>query len=198
MAKIIVFEGPDRVGKATQSKILVERLSMLGCKVIRVEVPVRNFFHEFIYNMLDTGSAKKHPNFFQILQTFNRMLFQLTTLKKLCDENDYVVFDRWSLSTLVYGTAGNANTLLNKFLFSIIKKPDYTIIINGLPKTKEMRDSYEKDNDIQRKVRALYSNYAEKNEGCCTMFNSISPIDVLSIKIINLLFEKNIIDYRGH
>lgn len=161
MAKLIAFEGPDRVGKATQSKLMLETLTSLGYRAVRVEVPVQNFLHKYIYKMLKNGVAKNHPYFFQFIQVMNRVVFQLFALPKLERENDYVIFDRWSPSTWVYGLATGVNRTYVEAMLYPIRKPDYTIVLNGRAQVQEMRDDYEKDNSLQSRVRDLYVDYAD-------------------------------------
>ena len=45
MSKIIVVEGPDRVGKATQSRMLKEKLTFLGKRAKIIEVPIKSPFN---------------------------------------------------------------------------------------------------------------------------------------------------------
>jgi dTMP kinase len=162
-AKLIAFDGPDRVGKATQSTMLVELLKSSGYRAIRIEVPVKNCLHELIYVMLKDGSAKEYPHFFQALQVANRLLFQIFDLPRLMRENDYIILDRWSSSTWVYGRATGLDQQYVERLTSFVRKPDFTIILNGEPQVTETRDVYEADATLQKSVRNLYYEYATLN-----------------------------------
>jgi thymidylate kinase len=172
MAKVIVYEGPDRVGKATQSKMMVESLRSLGFKATRIEVPVKNFLHPRIYGMLKSGFAAKHPYFFQAVQVANRRVFQLLDLPQIMKDNDYVIFDRWSPSTWVYGLATGLPRWYVEFLLVGIKDPDYVVILNGIPHVNEMRDVYEKDHELQARVRNLYLTYANEHPDICSVIEA--------------------------
>jgi len=157
MAKLIVIEGPDKVGKETQTKMLVEYLQSCGKRVIRVEVPVHDkLTHRLIYWMLKNGLAKKTPTLFQGIQYFNKKIFQMFKLPRLNEYYDYVIMDRWSLSSIVYGIAGGANSSLLVKLASFLKKPDATIILHGKPHIDRKDDLFESDDELQTKVRDMY------------------------------------------
>jgi thymidylate kinase len=191
--KIIAISGPDRIGKATQSKMLTEILNISGYKAVRIEVPVKNFLHKHIYSMLRSGSAKTYPHFFQCLQTANRVVFQLFKLPKLLRENDYVILDRWSVSSWVYGLATGLSNRFVTTLLSLVKKPDYTIILNGPARVKETRDVYEADLDLQRRVRVYYDLYALENEDSVTLINATQSKQDVFEQIVNVLKQQGLV-----
>ena len=109
-AKLVVIEGPDRVGKETQALRLQVFLEAKGLRVKSVEVPFRDYSTYYvIYWMLRSGSAVRWPNAFQTIQFLNKLSYQtFFFLFHLC-VCDYVIFDRWTLSSKVYGPAGGAS-----------------------------------------------------------------------------------------
>lgn len=168
--KILVIEGPDKMGKNTQSTMLLLALNtppdvkpVFGqTKACLVEVPTRGFTYKLIYWMLSNSLAKRLPNTFQFVQFMNKYSFQLFKLPKLLKENDYVILDRWSLSGLVYGAATGVNLRFNAWLFSKMKYPDLTLVMHGssFRRKSEDDDSYESDNDLQKRVKDLYYTQA--------------------------------------
>jgi thymidylate kinase len=163
MAKIVVFEGPDKVGKETQSKLLNQTLLNSGYRTIRVEVPSKMCprTHKLIYKMLHNGAAKRWPNVFQFVQFLNKWLFQLTVLPSLLRANDVVIFDRWSLSAVIYGGATGVNAALNMWLYNRLMKADVTVVFSGKSYRRNTADdSYEKDNELQARVKQAYSEWA--------------------------------------
>lgn len=198
MAKIIVYEGPDRVGKATQSKLMTSSLQSLGYRATRIEVPIANFLHPKIYSMLKSGFALKHPYFFQAIQVLNRFVFQLTAFRKMMKENDFIIFDRWSPSTWVYGLATGLPKWYVEFLLFGIKKPDYVVILNGMPHVTEMRDVYEKDVDLQSRVRDLYRIYAEKNGDRCDIIEANQDRKEVLEQAFQGLRRAKVIENRSH
>lgn len=180
-AKIIVVEGPDAVGKFTQTKLLEEHYRLAGKKVLRIQVPIMDgITYTMIYGALKTGLAGKYPNFFQVLNTLNRIIFQFTALPILKLFYDYIIFDRWALSTVVYGDASGADPDLTRKLYSWVIKPDFTIIINGPSHARFVRDTYEKDTNLQRLVRVGYADWYSKNpqNSALVLSNGGTAIDI--------------------
>jgi thymidylate kinase len=162
MAKLIVIEGPDKVGKETQSKLLTAYLKHNGHRATLVEVPFNdNFTHKAIYWMLRKGIAKSMPNLFQWTQYINKRIFQTYQLPELEADNDFVVLDRWALSAIVYGCAGGANPQWTRELCSRLRKPDLTIVLHGRSHIDRKDDVYEKDDTLQARVRVLYADHGK-------------------------------------
>jgi len=194
MAKLIAICGADKCGKATQSTLLVETLRARGHTAVRVEVATktRSITYRLIYWMLRNGLAKRHANVFQFVQFLNKFLFQLFDLPKLMAANDYVVFDRWALSALAYGPVTNVNATFNRFLYSLLKKPDITLILNGTSfKRNSVDDSYEKDTELQTTVNKMYAHLGDALE-IPVIFNGGTK-DETQQKIIAVLFHYGVI-----
>lgn len=193
MAKIIVVEGPDKVGKETQTKMLVEYLESCGKRVIRIEVPVHDkMTHGLIYWMLRNGLAAKMPNLFQGVQFFNKKIFQAFKLSRLNEYYDYVIMDRWSLSSTVYGLAGGANSALLAKFASSLTKPDLTIVLHGPPHIDRKDDRFESDNELQAKVRDFYWDLSLGREDHALIFakgtrEEVHSNIVWALKVKNLL-----------
>lgn len=163
MSKVIVIEGPDRVGKHTQCNILAQRFKEAGKKATVVEVPIRGHVtYRMIYWMLKNGSAKSFPKTFQLLQFLNRKFFQWFHLPFLKRKNHYIIFDRWSLSTCVYGAAEGVPESFTLFLKRLLLEPHFTIVLTGKGFMKSPDDVYEADTDLQRRVNELYCVWATR------------------------------------
>lgn len=178
---IIVIEGPDQVGKATQTKMLAQRFRLLGSSVAQVEIPFKDpLIRPLIYWMLANGSAKKYPNLFQFVQFFNKFIFQTIFLLPLMLNSDFIILDRWSISSIVYGDATGVNKAFNRFLFWFLVKADYTFILTGKTyKRNDAQDVYEKDDSLQNAVRIGYVDWALENpEGHFLISNEGTKEDV--------------------
>jgi thymidylate kinase len=202
MSKIIVIEGADRCGKFTQSNLLKGYIDSLGLKSTIVEVPIRSLVtYKVIYWMLHNGTAKRFPKIFQWFQFLNRKIFQTFTLPSLEMCNDVIIFDRWSLSTTVYGAAEGVPKGFTKKLADWLRKPDHTIILHGQSFNHVAEDVYEADNNLQRKVRALYAEWAANHPENCTLVNSRQSREVVHNYICSLLSSKGLLtmcDTRSH
>ena len=188
MSTYIAIEGPDRVGKHTQANLLKEYLLSKGKAVLLVEVPVKDkITHPVIYWMLRNGLAKNFPKVFQWLQVLNRKFFEKAVLSYAPSKYDYVIFDRWSLSTLVYGLAeGLPVSMLQKMHDSLLQ-PDATVVLLGHIEGLEARDSYEKDLSLQKRVGVLYRDWAVNNESI--MVNASQSVEQVHQQIVQRLVE---------
>jgi len=162
MAKIIAIEGADRCGKATQAAFLKGYIISTGKTATIVEVPIKDSItYHVIYWMLRNGLAKKFPKLFQWLQCHNRLIFQWTKLSQLEHQYDYIIFDRWSLSSVVYGRAEGVDAEYCEDLYRRLRKPDFTVLLLGASYAHEAEDVYEADSVLQQKVRGLYAEWGD-------------------------------------
>lgn len=189
MSKIIVLEGPDRCGKATQSKLLCDYINnVLKKRATVVEVPIKDIIiYKIIYWMLQNGLAKTFPKLFQLLQFLNRRIFQTFTLPRLESENDFIIMDRWSLSTLVYGIATGISEEFTEKLYYMLRIPDHTVLLLGDPLINETEDVYESDKDLQKKVKSYYGDWANLHPITSSVVNCNLPRQEVNSIIIKTL-----------
>ena len=184
MSKIIAIEGPDRCGKATQSKLLCARLISMGYAAKVVEVPIDdNVTHPIIYWMLGNGLAKKFPKLFQRLQVLNRQIFQATLLRDYEKTYDFVIFDRWSLSTTIYGLAAGLKKEYVDSLYTKLRVPDITFVLLGDAHPHTAEDVYEADAVLQWSVRQFYAAWASDNIDECCVLDCNQPRDWIAGEI---------------
>ena len=184
-AKFVVIEGADGTGKTTQAKLFAQSLVLDG-KTAYVKAPFNDYVTQpIIYGMLRRGTAKTRPNLFQFVHFVNKFMMQLTVLLFYWIMCDYVVLDRWRLSSLVYGVASGANTYFNRFLNAFLFKPHFTIIIDGkIHASNDVSDSYESDDDLQGIVRMKYREWAKNNNNKCFIVNNAGDKDRVHRHII--------------
>ena len=194
MAKMIVVEGPDRVGKFTQTKLLQKYITRIGLNAIVVEVPIRSAItYRVIYWMLQNGLAKTFPKIFQWFQFINRKIFQMYTLPILEEHYDFIVMDRWSLSTIIYGVAEGISEKYTVKFSKLLRTPDYTIILLGQAFPHKAEDFYEKDHNLQNLVRTGYKNWAIKNQNISTIIDCCQDRQQILKNICNILKFKKIL-----
>ncbi len=194
MSKIIVIEGPDRCGKATQAKLLRENLASFGMMSTIVEVPIHSALtYRIIYWMLQNGLAKKFPKMFQVFQFLNRKIFQILSMPGLERQYDVIIFDRWSLSTVVYGGASGVSQNFTMTLSKYLRQPDHTFILLGQSFPHEAEDVYEADKNLQEDVRIRYSLWAANNPDSTTMINCQQNKKKIAKQIREVLSSKKII-----
>jgi thymidylate kinase len=179
--QLLVVEGHDAAGKATQSKLLARNLQLHGINAVRVEVPClnRRWSYRLIYWMLRNGWAKRLPNVFQLVQFANKLAFQLWELPKLARDHEVVVLDRWNLSSVVYGLATGTNRWFVMFLYGLLRSADRTLVLSGRSFPRAGADTYEADSDLQVRVKQGYLAWAEAHpEDCIVVRNDRTVADV--------------------
>jgi thymidylate kinase len=167
MATLIAIEGPDKVGKETQSKLLANALRTFGHVTKRVEVPVRGgLTHKAIYWMLNNGHAFRHKTLFQFMQFMNILMFQESTLQELESLCDFIVLDRWKMSTDVYGKASGVDEKFVDQMVAQVREPAVTFVLLGDPFNDPRRgdDEYESNTEFQKKVREMYADRAKTSK----------------------------------
>jgi thymidylate kinase len=115
-AKLIVFEGPDGIGKSQLSTDLANWLNQQGTPALRLSFPgnAENTLGELVYQI-----HHKYRERFQI-PTMNPLSLQILHVAAHIDEIDrairpaidsgsWVILDRFWWSTWVYGMAAGAN-----------------------------------------------------------------------------------------
>ena len=195
MAKIIVVEGPDQTGKETQSKLLYNFLLNRGYRVTRVEVPYNDgLTYPAIYWMLRNGLAKSWPSLFQWVQYKNKLSFARNALQKLKETNDYIIFDRWALSGVIYGTAMGANNSVYAQYETLLEEAPVAVqfVMYGPALSNRKDDSYEADDSLQENVRKLYNRWALRFNNCVPL-QCNRPIQEVHNDIVRILEERNII-----
>jgi thymidylate kinase len=166
MAKIICFEGPDGVGKTTQAKILEEILINKDYKVKYYKLPSQTFIGRYIYQLLKNGFARKYQNIFQFINFIDKFVFQIYHL--LLNKYDYIILDRWKMSSVVYGRADGGNKKFLEFLSKFLINPDITFVFFGSDflQNKIQKDDYEKDVSILEKAKTFYLVYGYITDNC--------------------------------
>lgn len=161
VCRLIALEGIDRLGKSTQTKLLVDHLKKSGNRVAVVKSPYNDgVTFPLIYWMLGNGLARKLPNAFQVVHFINKLAFQWFVLPRLRKENDFIIFDRWKTSMYAYGVCDGANKKFTELMLGAIRDAECTILFDGDPHITTKGDSYENDRLYQTKVRAFYLNWA--------------------------------------
>jgi dTMP kinase len=153
----VAIEGCDKMGKATQAQLLAETLIQYGNLTVLVEIPRRSTITgDIIYWMLGNGLANKLPSLFQLAHSLNR--FQFQTFELFTGYFDYIIFDRWTSSSIAYGLATKVpEWLLNLFKYPLIV-PDLVIVLTGKKFSRGSDDSYEADTELQKSVSEKYSH----------------------------------------
>ncbi len=186
---LMALEGPDRLGKSTQAKLLADALSpsKYQFESCVVKIPYKDVYtYDRIYEMLFSGEAVEHPEVFQSFQALNRHIFQKDTLPKLASTHDLVILDRWNLSTKAYGTSGGVSVAATDSMLKGIEEPDLTFVFDGEPFAMDTeKDSYEEDNDFQARVRSYYKEVLDAESPRFVRVDAHRPISEVTDDLLS-------------
>jgi dTMP kinase len=179
---IVAVEGGDAVGKATQTKLLAERLGGVRLAFPDYEQPagkaiLGHLKKEWAAWINDNGAATGDcphspadvdPLVFQCLQTVNR-LEMLPVVRAAADAGRHLVFDRYTTSGIVYGMLDGVDPTWVELISASLPQPDLWLLLDvpveeGFRRRPERRDRYEVDRAYLEKVRVGYLRLFEGME----------------------------------
>ena len=104
--KLIVIDGSDGSGKATQTRALVEKLNALGYSTETIDFPRReNFYGRFIYQCLEDGICgdftKVHPKIVSTLFASDRAQSKDQIMSWL-ESGKNVIADRYTSANQIH------------------------------------------------------------------------------------------------
>jgi len=140
--KLIVIDGIDGSGKATQTKILVEKLTNHGLQVETMDFPqYQNFFGQMVRRYLDGefGNATEvNPYLASILYAGDRFE-SARQIQTWLDQGKIVILDRYYTSNLIHQGTKFSESEIDQYIFwnekmefEIFKipKPDLVIYLH--------------------------------------------------------------------
>jgi len=157
--KFIVFEGSDRTGKTTQSKLLFEKLKRRGVPVKRMSFPNR-----------ETESGQMIDAYLKGIQNYSaeciHLLFSVNRWKCIkemeCDLNNGItlIVDRYSYSGVAFSVSKGLQLEWCKMSEKGLPKPDVILYFRGDIDSISLRDGFGSERyetlQIQRKVNEVY------------------------------------------
>ena len=217
MGKLIVIEGAlDGIGKSTQFNLLKEKLELEGNTVISHHFPTYDEYQgkpvmEYLKGSFGSPSEVS-PYFVNSLYAIDRKITWEKKLKEAYDNDDIILLDRYTTSSLIYQSALIEDIEeKNKFLDYVtnfeydkleIRKPDKVIFLTApfdlITKLRNKRleevgeqiegDIHEKDLEFMKKVydSALYcAEYFNWTMIECTSNNEFKSKEEIHKEIIS-------------
>lgn len=129
--KLIVIDGIDSSGKATQTKLLIKHLKRDGHKVKVVDFPeyYSNFFGKFIGHCLSEqyyNFVKVHPKIASVLYAADRFESK-NKIKKWLEDGYIIVADRYASANQIHQGGKIENTEKRKSFIKWLAKMEYKI-----------------------------------------------------------------------
>jgi dTMP kinase len=189
--KFITFEGGEGTGKSTQSRLLRERLTVLGVAVKATREPGGSPAAEVIRHVLLSGAAKPlGPEAEAMLFAAAREDHLTHTIRPALDKGIWVICDRFADSTRVYqGVLGHVDPRLIRRLEKITvgdTKPDLTFVLDapaelGLERANARRgagavDRFESETlEFHNSLRDAYRQLAISEPDRCILIDASQP-----------------------
>ena len=194
--KFIVFEGIDKSGKHTQSRMLFEYLRKKGNRVIYTDEPTSdNPAGLLIKDWLAGKFELKSGEAITLLYTADRFEHLKRTILPALEKGMTVISDRYFYSTIAYESAifGVPQEWIRK-LHEKVRKPDVVIFIDIEPEISLQRRRTRPDDRLEKaellnKVRDAYRAMA-KSEGFFVLNGNRAKEEVFADvkKIVDRLF----------
>lgn len=177
---IVTLSGGDRVGKATQAKLLAERLGAklmsfpdyetITGQLIRAcltgsRVQLERSLHsgkKILEQKLTSAEWwEKSPYHFQCLNNMARLDAQ-EEIRATLDGGTHIVMDRYDVDALVYGAQDGCRLSWIESLISCLIPSDVVIVLNGPSFSRsEIADCNESDSDFSAAIKRRYLSMAE-------------------------------------
>lgn len=183
---IIAFEGLDQSGKQTQAERLRDTLKQDGLKSRLVSFPdYGTSIGEEIARALQ-GEREYGPDVMQLLYVANRYE-RKPDLHRWIDGGLVLVCDRYIASSVAYGEAFGLDPEWLTEIQRFLPPPSLTILLDIAPETAVARkaadrDRYERDLDMQARVRQSYLRQAAA--GGWTVLDGERPKDQIAANVL--------------
>lgn len=202
--KFIVLEGPDRCGKSTQAKMLVNHLITLGKDVVLTREPGGTPTAEKIRQIVLEPGLDVRPMAELFLYEASRAQHTQEKIIPALEAGKIVICERYTMSTCAYQGYGRGIDLgiidtLNK-IATLETKPDLTLVFLMSDKYFTERGEYlfsdrleQEDMAFRQKMRRGYLDMIEKTPNAY-LIDADKNISEIQARVTQLLKETHIID----
>lgn len=195
----ITFEGGEGTGKSTQVRLLADRLTGLGLRVLATREPGGSPGAEAIRHVLLSGAAKPlGPDAEALLFAAARDDHIRSLIAPALEAGTWVICDRFADSTRVYqGALGQVDRRLIAALERVVVgdyKPDLTLILDlpahiGLARAARRRgtagtDRFEAENaGFHDRLRVHYRQLAEHEPERCVLIDARGGVEQVAAAV---------------
>jgi len=182
----ICFEGGDRVGKTTQSRLLKKYLN--DC--ILIGVPDRSGPSGVIIHQYLTEKCHMDPHALHLLFTVNRWEI-MNQIREAQMKGQWVITDRWSGSGITYSMARGLDYDWCEEVEKTLPQPDLTIWLDMNPEELTKREGWgeEREETLEKQiaVREAYQKYFSNKKKVLKIQVENKSIDEVHQEIISLI-----------
>jgi len=189
---LICIEGIDASGKATQSRILFNRLNRAGFNSELIAFPDYRTPVGLNIRAYLNGELSMSPEVRQLLYTANRWE-RRDDIANWLNSGKFVVVDRYIPSGLAYGLANGLDLNWMLALEEGLPSPDLVVVLDvpvevTTKRFRRTKDAYERKGSYLKKVREGYLSLARRF-GWCVVKGEM-PIEEVSEKVWSLVSER--------
>lgn len=168
----IVFEGPDGSGQTTQTKMLSEYLKNNNYKVFETKEPTNDTLIGKMIREILQNKHKVSEDTLQLLFVADRAEHLHSQIEKRLDNKEWVVCDRYIMSTLAFGSASGVSLDWLKKLNEKFIWPKYTFLldvpaevcIERISKTRGTFEYFEKKEKLEKILKRYKEIAAERSD----------------------------------
>jgi len=162
----IAIEGIDAVGKKTQTFMLKSWLDSKGLTTRTFSFPAYDTVIGIEIRKFLAGSVSYPQQARAMLYAANRWE-KVSELERLLSTNDAVIVNRYTGSNYAYGMSNGLDLDWLVSLEAGLPQPDITLVLDAppvkiAPRRGERKDTYERNLELQEKVRSAYLILAER------------------------------------
>ncbi len=198
MGKLIIIEGMDGAGTTTQTKLLAQNLRARGLKVLTSAEPTNSSIGLEARKLL-ASSIENEPNLLTTLAlcfAADRMHHVHHTLGPALKSHDFVIVDRYVLSSLVYQGLHLPTSFvkeINRYALvphlTIVMDIDAKIAFERLSARSGKKDFYE-SGPMLEKIRARYVHFAQSESPNLVLVDASGSVEQVNSHLMHVINNK--------
>lgn len=185
----IVLYGINNIGKTTQAKLLLKKLTNKGIKAEYIKFPVYDIkpSGDILNNYLRLNNTYNlNPRENQIINTINKTQFESILIEKI-NSGITIIAEDYIGTSIAWGVSLDISQTFLEKINSHLKKEDIAILLNGdrFKKAIECKHKHEHDDILINKVKNNFEQLAKKNNWI--IINANQSIEDIYKKIYKIL-----------
>nr|CAL26358.1 CG5757 [Drosophila melanogaster] len=189
---LIIFEGCDRSGKTTQSRLLVELLKSKGIPTLPMNFPERSSSIGQVINSYLTNSKDLPDEVIHLMFSANRWE-HINQVKEKLLEGTTLVVDRYSFSGVAYSAAKGLDFDWCYAPERGLIKPDAVFYLRAPPNDLTHRGQYGKERyekvEFQGRVAEVFDRICSKEGSYFHQFDARQSVEDLHAQIASITEE---------